>query len=128
MQNRHSRCFHLLATSVLVWSAGCGASTQRIAVSGRVQVGGNSLDNAAITFLPLSTTAAPAASTGVSRGRYQFTEQNGPIPGKYRVIVRLSPPGKDDPPVATGSAERQSWDNEVEVPAIKPCEIDLELD
>lgn len=128
MQIRHSNSFRLLAASALVWCAGCGASTERIAVSGRVQVAGNALDNAAITFLPLSTTKAPAASTGVSRGRYQFTEQNGPIPGKYRVVVRLSPPGKDDPPVATGSAERQSWDNEVEVPAIKPCEIDLELD
>lgn len=89
---------------------------------------GIALDNAAIQFLPLSTSVAPAVSTGVTRGRYSFTEQNGPIPGKYRVVIRLSPPGKDSPPVATGSAERQSWDNEVEVPAIKPCEIDIELD
>lgn len=127
MHDCHSWSFHLLVASALIWSAGCGAPTERIPVSGSVLVGGNALDNAAITFLPLSTTAAPAVSTGVTRGRYQFTEQNGPIPGKYRVTVRLSPPCKNDPPVATGSAVRQSWDNEVEVPTIKPCEIDLEL-
>ena len=101
---------------------------KRIAVTGTVRVGGTALDNAGITFLPLSTTAAPAASTGVSHGRYHFTAKNGPMPGKYRVVVRLAPPGKDDPPVSRGPTERQSWENDVEVPKVQPCVIDLELD
>ena len=120
----------MTVTAALVWAVGCGSgeSTKRIAVSGTVRVGGTVLDNAGITFLPLSTTVAPAASTGVSQGRYHFTAKNGPMPGKYRVVVRLAPPGKDDPPVTRGPTERQSWDNEVEVPKVQPCVIDIELD
>lgn len=126
----HSLGVRLSVASVLVWAVGCGGgeSTKRIAVSGTVRVGGTVLDNAGITFLPLSTTAAPAVSTGVSHGRYRFSAKNGPIPGKYRVVVRLAPPGKDDPPVSRQPTERQSWDYEVEVPKYQPCVIDIELD
>lgn len=36
MQNCHSHSFRLLAAAALVWSAECGASTERIDVSGKV--------------------------------------------------------------------------------------------
>ncbi len=42
-----------------------------------------------ISFLPASNTVGPAATTAIVNGRYEFTSENGPYSGNYRVIVGM---------------------------------------
>jgi len=96
---------------------GCGEPSERLAVSGLVYRKGVPLERGEISFLPLSNPQSPASMTGVVDGAYTLTDENGLFPGRYRVVVRLPPPGKNDPPIRAKGSGLQSWDFEYEVPA-----------
>ncbi len=71
--------------------AGCGdvPGTHRVAVSGRVQATDRAAEHGCVTFVPAEDNAGPTVSTAVTRGRYQFSSTEGPIPGRYRAEIVL---------------------------------------
>jgi hypothetical protein len=67
---------------------GCGRSDgpERIAAFGTVTVSGELVDGM-ISFLPEAGTQGPAATTSLVGGAFAFDSRNGPVEGKYRVLV-----------------------------------------
>ena len=79
-------------------SGGCGRADefQHVGVSGKVALGGKSLMNGTITFVPLVT--GPAAYGTITDGSYTISRREGPGPGSYRVeISRIQPTGRRVP-------------------------------
>lgn len=99
---------------------GCGgkAEPRRVAVRGSVIVGDKLVPEATVRFLPEKGNAGPVTMTGVSGGLYNFTNLDGPYPGKYKVSVNLElgsltkitseDPNAPPPPM--------QWEQEVIVP------------
>lgn len=67
---------------------GCGPQgPQPVALSGNVTLDGKPVENATIILTPKRTGRAAAAS--IVRGKYSFTETDGPLPGEFD--VRINP-------------------------------------
>jgi hypothetical protein len=129
-------CFFLRYPSArilfLVFAAagciGCGSGgdgLNRIAVSGRVEQGGQPLASGAINFLPVEGHDGPAANGIVEDGEYYFSEENGPIPGPHRVVIQQQISGKDLSPTTSPAAP---WEEEITIPESGPLEKDFAID
>jgi hypothetical protein len=81
----------------LVILAGCGPTTDRKEVSGKVTLDGVPLDGGSIRF---SSTGEKKMSSGamVNDGQYEIPRAKGLLPGTYR--VELNAPDDSVPPVA----------------------------
>ena len=91
-----------MATGLLLM-AGCGGNENpgRRPLYGTVRVDGDLVTTGTITLLPAENHSGVAASTSIVDGRYQFTEESGPVAGPHRVIVgavdaRESTDGEED--------------------------------
>jgi hypothetical protein len=63
-------------------------SLVRLGVSGLVTiVGTDTAVNGIISFLPEAGNDGPAASASIVNGEYRFNKTNGPVAGKYKVVV-----------------------------------------
>lgn len=69
-----------------------GGATERLAVHGEIQ-GADGRDGV-ITFRPGSGSKVATAVGAIENGRYAFTEINGPVAGRFDVVIELEP--KDD--------------------------------
>jgi len=123
----------------MFFSAGCGSGEsgpERIAISGKVARAGSPLSNASISYLPTDGHKGPAATTGIEDGEYRFTKKTGPTAGPHRVVIRLSPPGKDLGPADPEAPAKgqipdenpKSWEYQVDVPAEGPFDKDFHLE
>jgi hypothetical protein len=87
--------FRLIVFSAvcLLTIVGCGGQSgpTRIALSGSITVNGIKLERGAISLRPVGGHSAPAAVTTVESGSYQFTSENGPLPGPYAVKINVDP-------------------------------------
>jgi len=108
-------CYLLMGTLI-----GCGANAEprRVAVRGSVIVGDKLVPEATVRFLPEKGNVGPVAMTGVVGGLYNFTQLDGPFPGKYKVSVNLelsslSKIASQDPNAPPPPTQ---WDQEVTVP------------
>ncbi len=80
----------LAETALLAFVLGCGgAVTDRCAVSGKLI--GLEAQSGIISFVPESGTAGPSVRTTFASGRYAFDAAQGPKPGKYVVLVWVTP-------------------------------------
>ena len=90
-QLRMSRC-------VLIWLAGVGivlviGGCQRADGPGRIAVVGSVTSQSGdpvdgtISFLPERGTKGPAATASLVDGTFKFDRKNGPVAGRYRVLV-----------------------------------------
>ena len=52
-----------------------------------------------VTFIPIDATIGPAATRSFEGGAYRFSEDDGPVPGKYNVTIALVASGSS--PAAT---------------------------
>jgi hypothetical protein len=100
--------------------AGCGGKSEprRVAVRGSVIVGEKLVPEATVRFRPAPGNSAPIAVTSVSGGLYNFTNLDGPYPGKYTASVNLelsslSKMASDDPNASPPPTE---WEQDVTVP------------
>jgi hypothetical protein len=100
--------FRLLPVTVaaltigLVFIAGCGPRSDRLAVSGSVMLDGAPLDAGAVRFT--SQGDKPLASGAMIRdGEYFVPEEHGLSPGKYHVEI-TSPDTKSPPVMARATA------------------------
>ncbi len=88
MNSNHVHAGTVLAVCLLL--CGCGSSEpelSRLAVSGQVTAGADKAINGAISFLPEGGNTGPAVTTSISKGAYHFDATNGPIAGKYKVVI-----------------------------------------
>lgn len=87
-----TRTFFLAASCGLISGLlGCGPDgPTRIALSGKVTQDGKPVAKGAISMVPAAGHRGVAANTAVQQGRYQFTSEDGPGPGPYKVTVQVS--------------------------------------
>lgn len=76
--------------------AGCGGAPdgpKRIPVTGTVKREGHLVDAGSIIFRPPQGAGGldVSAATEIKEGKYAFTEQDGPPPGKYKVEIVAFP-------------------------------------
>jgi hypothetical protein len=97
-----------LAALFALSTLGCGHESQidRKPVYGNI-VGADGR-NGMVTFTPIEATIGPAVTGSFEDGAYQFSREDGPVPGRYNVTVELVVP--DSSPAATqngrGAAKR----------------------
>jgi len=108
-----------LALSMLV--IGCTPAVEdigRLSVSGVVRWQGSTAPvEGTISLLP--DASGPSAITEIVDGQYHYKNSNGPVPGKYRVVisVRKAASGAGQPDVIASKANQTEWTFSVEVPA-----------
>lgn len=89
------RCVLAALTLSLFVFSGCGSSTGRCPLYGRVEVDGAAVAHGSISFLPAAGNAGPAANTAIVDGEYRFTKETGPHRGPHRVVIDVDPyPGE----------------------------------
>lgn len=137
---------------VPVWLIGVGAcivngncqhsdGPARIAVFGTVTSESGDPVDGMISFLPEAGTKGPAAMASLIDGDFKFNQANGPVAGKYRVLVvkhladvkykgNALPPSQATAPAATprhdqsATAEERSFAADV---SIENFEFDFEI-
>jgi hypothetical protein len=87
----------------LVWSvvgiAGCfggGDDLPREAITGRVTLDGQPVEDGSISFVPMEAVAVGDAVQGggaIKSGRFWISQEFGLIPGKYRVAINAAAHG-----------------------------------
>jgi hypothetical protein len=109
--------FKIICVVVACAVAGTGGCARvdgpaRIAVFGTVTSEAGEPVSGMISFLPQTGTEGPAATASLIDGTYQFTTKNGPVAGRYRVLVvkqsadwqfKSAPTSADDGPSMTGA-------------------------
>lgn len=116
---------------LLAVACGCGGAAdglRRVAVEGAVIRDGTPVPHGSVAFIPGEGVPGPAASTAIDAGRYEFTPENGPVPGPQTVIVTSMPP-KDELMKAqhSGQTPQTRWEFSVTVPEATAYEFDLDL-
>src|SRR4051812_22258946 len=81
----------LLLFVLSVAIAGCGATNDRISLSGKVQLDGKPLDQGAIQFEPVDKTSKLNAGAVITDGVYRVPAGDGVMPGKYLVMITSTP-------------------------------------
>ena len=84
----YKKTVFLIASSVLVCSAGCGGSDNRAEVSGEIRVAGQPPVNGSIAFHPTEGNSGPTAGARVTDGKYHIDRAKGVVPGKNLVKIR----------------------------------------
>jgi hypothetical protein len=69
----------------------------RVPVSGTVTLDGTPLTEGMIQFDPAEGTKGPTTSAEVSGGKFSIEKAQGPVPGKYKVVISGRPPAKLKP-------------------------------
>lgn len=110
MTSKPRRVVALLAIGLSL--LGCSQSElrlDRLAISGQVTAGADKLVDGAISFIPEDGNSGPAVTTAIAKGEYHFDMTNGPIAGKYKVIIAPRVEGKSSRtlPVAGSAATDQ---------------------
>ncbi len=71
----------------LVVLSGCGSSTDRRPLHGRVEIDGVAVERGLISLLPAAGNSGPAANGVIVDGEYRFTTESGPYCGPHRVLI-----------------------------------------
>lgn len=111
-------CAHLGVLSVvfgLLLLTGCGSKNPsgRVAISGKVTLDGAPLEQGSIKFEPMGAPAATGAVNSgapIENGEYELPEENGLLPGKYRVSIsspEQTGSGTTDPMQAMNEASQK---------------------
>jgi hypothetical protein len=83
-----SRSLFLAAAVLALAGWGCASNSDRSRVQGAVRYNGEPVDDGGIAFIPDEGNATDARATGpIQDGRYDFDDNRGPYPGKYRVAI-----------------------------------------
>jgi hypothetical protein len=103
MEMKRRLCLTLVLGGLMtVAGVGCGGADDtlpREAVSGTVSFEGAPLAQGTIQFMPTAQGADGSATVGsgiITDGKYSIAQEQGLVPGTYKVIVSSAPPG---PPV-----------------------------
>ena len=90
----------LLSLSALA-IGGCSADTgtpvdtlPRVAIGGTVTLDGSPLSQGIIQLEPASGTKGPVVAGEIGEGKFTIEKSQGPVPGKYKVVISSRPPVK----------------------------------
>jgi hypothetical protein len=92
--------------ALVVWG-GCADSADdlpREAVSGTVTLDGQPLEKGMIQFIPAVGRGETQAGAPIERGSYSIPKREGPVPGRYMVVITASAGGDAAPGSAPGKA------------------------
>ena len=92
----------LLALAV---SGGCAETTDELpreAISGTVTLDGHPLEKGMIQFVPAAGRGETQAGAAIERGSYSIPRGEGPVPGRYTVVITASGDGAPAPAGAPG--------------------------
>ncbi|MFM9962500.1 MAG: hypothetical protein ACKV2Q_14910 [Planctomycetaceae bacterium] len=121
----------LLWLSGLVALSGCGADSgpKRIPLSGKVTLANQPVKQGAISLAPAEGHRGVAANTAINDGRYQFTSEDGPGPGPYKVTILLTFTKEELlKQRQSPSAPQAEWKFEIKVPATGSPSEDFRLE
>ena len=90
-----------LLSSVL--ALGCSSEPKRVAVSGTVTLDGKPVSNCIVVLQSDSSEFGAGATAIAQEGKFSLSEETGPIPGKYFVLVH-----EDQPDLEEYEERRQS--------------------
>lgn len=78
----------LLLSLFLMPLSGCGnqEGIHRVAVEGTVTIDGETIDGR-VSLRPQPGTEGPLVTTTIEKGEFQLSEEDGPVPGDYDVVV-----------------------------------------
>src|SRR5438270_729333 len=69
----------------------------RVPVAGTVTLDGTPLSQGMIQFDPAQETKGTTVAAEISGGKYSIEKAQGPVPGKYKVLISGRPPAKLKP-------------------------------
>src|SRR5688500_13010891 len=72
-------CQFGLSMGLMLLLAGCGADSDRGAVSGTVTLDGKPVENGSISFVPIEGTQSPSAGAVIGNGTYEIPRDKGPM-------------------------------------------------
>ena len=101
---RDRQGFRLALVALLVWP-GCSEPADdlpREPVSGTVTFEGKPLEKGMIQFLPAVGRGETQAGGPIENGSYAIPQHEGPVPGKYTVVITASAGSTAAPPGAPG--------------------------
>ena len=81
----------VLAVALVLLPSGCGGKYKPVPVEGIVTLDGKPLEGATVSFVPADGAGRPAGGLSDAEGVFQLTtfkEDDGALPGNYRVVVR----------------------------------------
>lgn len=78
--------------AVVAGILGCRKSDglNRVEVSGTVTFDGAPLETGSIALIPEEGTAGPSVGGPIQAGKFQLTAAEGPVAGKYKIMIRAS--------------------------------------
>ena len=104
----HQLSFRILAAVALAGPIGCGGpedNLPRQAVSGKVSFERQPVVKGSIQFIPTSQDQATGAGAMIDGGSYSIARAQGPVPGRYRVLINAPDPESALAAGARGKAE-----------------------
>lgn len=97
----------------LLFLTGCGQTSDNLAltpVSGKVTYQGEIIHDGVIRLIPIKGNQAPARTTQIKKGLYQFAERSAVKPGTYQVEIDAYRGGASLPGDKTeNSTEREQF-------------------
>ena len=97
--------------------------------NGTVSAASSSFDGA-ISFLPTTDTNGPSATTAIVQGKYRFVAGDGPVPGKYQVLIvpkATKPISQSESATKASKSEPTEFRQEVTIPANGPFELNFQV-
>ena len=109
MKSLHSIGFRLAAAILGLGTVGCTDSSDvetlpRVAVQGVITLDGKPLPEGKLQFMPDSSNPGVITVGEITDGKFSIDRANGPVPGKYRVMVSSVPVFKVKPGENPGGA------------------------
>ncbi|MFN7292639.1 MAG: hypothetical protein ACK5YR_00130 [Pirellula sp.] len=75
---------------------GCSSEPKRVPVSGTVNLDGKPVSNCILVLQSDSSEFGAGATAVVQEGKFSMTNETGPIPGKYFVLVQEDQPDLEE--------------------------------
>jgi hypothetical protein len=96
MMPKHS-CWLGLLCALVAAGVGCGGAGKPVPVRGTVLLDGQPLSGATVTFMPMENVGRSASGMTVEDGSFRlttFNQNDGALPGEYKVTVTLEEAGE----------------------------------
>ena len=85
-----------LFVSFFVLALGCSSEPKRVAISGTVTLDGKPVSNCVVVLQSDSREFGAGATAVVQEGKFSMSNETGPIPGKYFVLVQEDQPDLEE--------------------------------
>lgn len=85
-----------LITLLCTLALGCSSEPKRVAISGTVNLDGKPVSNCVLVLQSDSSEFGSGATAIVQDGIFSMTQETGPIPGKYFVLLQEDQPDLEE--------------------------------